>query len=256
MRKAIAIDFDGCLCTNEYLAIGQPNWAVINRAKAEQRRGAGLILWTCREDELLLDALAACEEWDLTFDAVNESLPDWTEEFKTWPRKVGATEYWDDKAVNPTTLNGTYVSIEWFNQVNAELQAYKKADEARCLLLLPDVKYTDADGEEALRVASWICGNRNNPVTRYTLDAIAEKLCRDADQQKGFPDNPLSLDELRRMDGEPVWGTHGVGWKICYGLTNHRGYLCMETGDGGFICMDHYGKDWLAYSRKPKMERR
>lgn len=32
MRKAIAIDFDGCLCTNAYPEIGEPNWPVIRRA--------------------------------------------------------------------------------------------------------------------------------------------------------------------------------------------------------------------------------
>lgn len=99
MRKAIAIDFDGCLCTDAFPAIGEPNWPVIKRAQAEQRAGAGLILWTCREGQILQDAIAACEDWGLTFDAVNESLPDWIDAFKTRPRKVGASEYWDDKAV-------------------------------------------------------------------------------------------------------------------------------------------------------------
>lgn len=99
MRKAIAIDFDGCLCTDAFPAIGEPNWAVINRAKAEQQAGAGLILWTCREGQLLLDAIATCKGWGLNFDSVNESLPDWIEAFRNQPRKVGATEYWDDKAV-------------------------------------------------------------------------------------------------------------------------------------------------------------
>lgn len=98
MRKAIAIDFDGCLCTDAYPEIGEPNWPVICRAKEEQRAGTGLILWTCREDQLLLDAIAACDGWGLTFDAVNESLPDWIKEYGTRPRKVGASEYWDDKA--------------------------------------------------------------------------------------------------------------------------------------------------------------
>ena len=92
MRKAIAIDFDGCLCTDAFPAIGEPNWPVIKRAQAEQRAGAGLILWTCREDQLLLDAIAACEGWGLAFDSINESLPDWIEAFGTQPRKVGASE--------------------------------------------------------------------------------------------------------------------------------------------------------------------
>lgn len=99
MRKAIAIDFDGCLCADAYPAVGDPNWTVINRAKAEQRAGAGLILWTCREGKLLEEAVSACKSWGLTFDAVNESLPDWIQSFGTKPRKVGASEYWDDKAV-------------------------------------------------------------------------------------------------------------------------------------------------------------
>lgn len=110
LRKAIAIDFDGCLCTDAFPAIGEPNWAVIDRAKAEQQAGAGLILWTCREDQLLLDAIAACEGWGLTFDAVNESLSDWIEAFKTRPRKVGATEYWDDKAIQILRNNQPNVS--------------------------------------------------------------------------------------------------------------------------------------------------
>lgn len=199
MRKAIAIDFDGCLCTNAYPEIGEPNWTVIYRAKAEQRAGAGLILWTCREGQLLLNAIAACEGWGLIFDSVNESLPDWIEEFGTRPRKIGATEYWDDKAVNLTTLNGTYANVEWFNQVNAELQVYKEAKDAGRLLILPDAKYTDSDGEEALRTAMWTCGYKNNAVTRYTADAIAEKLCRESNENRI---NQLCMDILSISDAE------------------------------------------------------
>lgn len=99
LRKAIAIDFDGCLCKDEYPAVGEPNWPVINAAKAEQANGAALILWTCRVDEALDEALVACEQWGLHFDAVNENLPERVEFFGTAPRKVGADEYWDDRAV-------------------------------------------------------------------------------------------------------------------------------------------------------------
>lgn len=73
--KAIAIDFDGCICTNAFPDIGAPNRGVIDKAIAEQAAGAGLILWTCREGELLRQALDACAKWGLHFDAVNESLP-------------------------------------------------------------------------------------------------------------------------------------------------------------------------------------
>ena len=96
-KRAIAIDFDGTLCENEYPDIGEPNWNVIYQAIQEQKYGSGLILWTCREGELLYNALEACA--GLYFDAINESLPEWKEHFGTSPRKVGANEYWDDKAV-------------------------------------------------------------------------------------------------------------------------------------------------------------
>lgn len=98
-KKAIAIDFDGCLCDNAYPEIGAPHWDVIVKAREEQRNGAGLILWTCREGELLRQAIDACARWGLKFDAVNESLPEWTEAFGGKCRKAGATEYWDDRAV-------------------------------------------------------------------------------------------------------------------------------------------------------------
>lgn len=75
MQKAIAIDFDGCLCENRYPAIGEPFLPVIAAARLEQSEGADLILWTCREGKALEEAVAACEKWELHFDAVNENLP-------------------------------------------------------------------------------------------------------------------------------------------------------------------------------------
>ena len=99
IQKAIAIDFDGCLCANEYPKIGKPILHVIDEAKKQQAKGAGLILWTCREDKLLEEAVAACEKWGLHFDAINQRLPSWIEAWGNNPRKVGANEYWDDRAV-------------------------------------------------------------------------------------------------------------------------------------------------------------
>ena len=61
----------------------------------------------------------------------------------------------------------------------SRLRELARADrEGRCVVL-PDAKYTDTDGETALRRAMYICGVQNNAVTRYTADAIAEKLTRE-----------------------------------------------------------------------------
>lgn len=208
MRKAIAIDFDGCLCTDAFPAIGDPNWPVINQAKAEQQAGAGLILWTCREDQLLLDAIAACEGWGLTFDSVNESLPDWIEAFKTQPRKVGASEYWDDKSVNPTALNGTYVSMEWFSQINAELRSYKDAG-----------------------------------LTPEGIRALISP-----------PNDPLTLEELRDMGGEPVFIMRMESDEPTdrdWALVDLKYDMC-RTVTGGMAIFELYGSTWLAYRRKPE----
>ena len=95
----IALDFDGTICQNAFPDIGEPNWHTIELAKQEQAKGAYLILWTCREGDLLEQAVAACKEWGLTFDAVNENLPERRKAYGTDPRKIGADEYWDDRSV-------------------------------------------------------------------------------------------------------------------------------------------------------------
>lgn len=99
LQKVIAIDFDGCICTEEWPGVGRPNWAVINAAKKEKENGAALVLWTLREGKFLEDALKACESWGLEFDAVNDTIQSWKDAYGNNPRKVGATEYWDDRAV-------------------------------------------------------------------------------------------------------------------------------------------------------------
>ena len=62
---------------------------------------------------------------------------------------------------------------------------------------------------------------------------------------------PLTLDELRKMDGEPVWvqspGVPEYGrWAIVEGV----GENCLFLRDD-FTCHD-YGKTWLAYRQKPE----
>lgn len=52
-----------------------------------------------------------------------------------------------------------------------------------------------------------------------------------------FPNDPLTLDELREMDGEPVWGADGqcyiVNVKAGYAVDKDRGFR-MLWGDGFF----------------------
>lgn len=102
MNKVIAMDFDGCLCENAWPEIGKPNLPVIERARREKAAGAKLILWTCREGDMLKKAIAWCAGYGLSFAAHNENLPELTELYGNDCRKVGADEYWDDRAVRIT----------------------------------------------------------------------------------------------------------------------------------------------------------
>lgn len=117
------------------------------------------------------------------------------------------------------------------------------------LVMLPDAKYTDADGEKALQKAMWVCGNTNNPVTRYTADAIAEKLCREARDENP----PLTLEALREIDEEPVWiDSPCIPNGGCYIILREFGITFEKwTSQKMFHCED-YGKTWLAYRRKPE----
>lgn len=98
--KVIAVDFDGTLCTNgAWPEIGAPRWDIINRLLLRQAQGDKAILWTCRAGKELEAAVEWCKGLGIHFDAVNESLPEWVEHFGNDSRKIGAHEYWDDKAV-------------------------------------------------------------------------------------------------------------------------------------------------------------
>ena len=97
--KIIAVDFDGCLCENKWPEIGKPNEAIIRQLLAEREWGAKLILWTCREGKMLAEAVEWCRRFGLEFDAVNANLPEMNAMYGNDSRKIGADEYWDDKAV-------------------------------------------------------------------------------------------------------------------------------------------------------------
>lgn len=92
-----SIDFDGTLCENAYPEIGAPKQDVINFCKARKAEGHKLILWTCREGELLAYAVVWCAEHGLHFDAFNQNLPERIAQWGTNPRKIGADFYIDDR---------------------------------------------------------------------------------------------------------------------------------------------------------------
>ena len=102
MPRTIAVDFDNTLFETDWPEIGNPIWPVINAAKTAKEEGAELILWTTREGKPLEDAIIACNKVGLTFDAININTAEMKKLWGYDPRKVGATEYWDDRAMKLT----------------------------------------------------------------------------------------------------------------------------------------------------------
>lgn len=94
-----AIDFDGTLVENKWPAIGEPKENLVKFVKQLVRDGWKIILWTCRCNKQLDDALQFCyERLGLRFDAVNENLPETIKLYGTNPRKISANLYIDDRS--------------------------------------------------------------------------------------------------------------------------------------------------------------
>lgn len=90
------------------------------------------------------------------------------------------------------------------------------------------------------------------------IDAVfaSEEDAEEAWNRRAQPANePLTLDELRGMDGEPVWVDvlGDKAWWVVIGSTE-RGKL--TTDYGGWFDFRDYGKTWLAYRTKPEMPER
>ena len=97
--RIIACDFDGTLCENKFPDIGCPKRKIIKKLKQEQQNGSKIILWSCRESILLQSAIKWCKDLGIVFDAVNDNLSETIEWMGYNPRKIYATEYWDDKGM-------------------------------------------------------------------------------------------------------------------------------------------------------------
>ena len=72
--------------------------------------------------------------------------------------------------------------------------------------------------------------------------------------------DPLTIEQLRKMDGEPVWCADGEGHS-CYCLVNAESEDCIDSECGAW-CFEFYGMTgdgenglhnmgWLAYGHKP-----
>ena len=110
--KIIAVDFDGCLCASEWPGVGEPNMPLINALRGFRERGHKVILWSCRTEKYLEDALSWCANYGLYFDAVNANLPEMNELYGNDCRKIGADIYIDDRAMKIVCKPNEVTSVD------------------------------------------------------------------------------------------------------------------------------------------------
>ena len=171
--KIIAVDFDGTLCENDWPEIGRPNEELIEHLLERQKNGDKLILWTCRIDEMLQEAVTWCKENGLIFDAVNENLPEIIKNFGSDTRKIFANEYIDDR-------NRDILSCH--KKSSMELWAEREVENA-CKNEAPDRKpgewdYGCACYESALKAFKSLCEDDHSgfsiSITKNILNRLIE----------------------------------------------------------------------------------
>ena len=71
------------------------------------------------------------------------------------------------------------------------------------------------------------------------------------------PNEPLTIEQLRGMDGEPVWivdiggrNWYGPGWAI----VDRENNLVRTVKNWNAVFFESYGERWLAYRRPPEGE--
>ena len=99
----------------------------------------------------------------------------------------------------------------------------------------------------------------NWPDSRYTILREALDMAISAlRQQEHFRDvtkkvEPLTLDELRQMNGEPVYSVEITGREEWL-FRRDGGFVDMygEFTSDDFMSLDNYGKLWWCYRQKPE----
>ena len=118
---------------------------------------------------------------------------------------------------------------------------------------------TREEAIKVLRTESVEIGGNAVSVCRFwgALDMAAKALEDVTDKDVGR-NEPLTLDDLRKMDGEPVWCEIYIkGQPSFYGIVHGENVTGFIPGDDkpanlAITNVGAYGLAWLAYRQKPK----
>jgi hypothetical protein len=86
------------------------------------------------------------------------------------------------------------------------------------------------------------------------LEVAANALCESAALRADAPppNGPLTMEELREMDGQPVWFCKCHNGLCNWCVIDHTNETNIFFTDGTVRLMSSYGDGWLAYRRRPE----
>ena len=98
-----------------------------------------------------------------------------------------------------------------------------------------------------------LCDERIKVTLGEQREPVALALSALRAQQQTDANSPLTLDELRQMEGEPVYIAENTEyWAVVNGFDERGIYLLSNGNPDDYGYFELYGKTWLAYRHKPK----
>ena len=123
----IAVDFDGTIVEHEYPDIGEEIPFATETLKMLIADRHKLILWSCREGQLLYDAIEWCRQRGVEFYAVNRDYPEEKKEYNQhFSRKLKVDMFIDDRNIGGLPDWGTM-----YNMIKEGITFQKLIMEAR-----------------------------------------------------------------------------------------------------------------------------
>ena len=139
----IAVDFDGTIVQNKYPDIGEEIPFAIDTLKMLRQNGHRLILWTCREGELLDNAVEWCRQRNFEFYAINRDYPEETSDNNpSFTRKLKADLFIDDRSLGGLPDWGTIyqmVSRPGCQDLSRPLRASQEALVAVLIMIITNI---------------------------------------------------------------------------------------------------------------------
>jgi hydroxymethylpyrimidine pyrophosphatase-like HAD family hydrolase len=85
-QRVVAIDFDGTIVEDAWPTIGKLKPGALDVIKRLRDNGDDIVIWTCRKEKDLSDAIKFLDQNDIPYNAVNENVESIKLDFSPFPK--------------------------------------------------------------------------------------------------------------------------------------------------------------------------